>query len=127
MKKFGVFLLIIGLLLLVVGIGGRYVVENHEQIKEVNAYLTVFGQDELTPEFVQTLLDGELEVLGRTITAEDIVQEFAAEDADLIMAGAWVYSRTPLITKIGLIVAGVGLLLAIFGPRKKKQSYARYA
>jgi len=127
MKKFGVFLLIIGLLLLVVGIGGRYVVENHEKIKEVNAYLTVFGQDELTPEFVQTLLDGELEVLGRTITAEDIVQEFAAEDADLIMAGAWVYSRTPLITKIGLIVAGVGLLLAIFGPRKKKQSYARYA
>ena len=127
MKKFGVFLLIIGLLLLVVGIGGRYVVENHEKIKEVNAYLTVFGQDELTPEFVQTLLDGELEVLGRTITAEDIVQEFAAEDADLIMAGAWVYSRTPLITKIGLIVAGVGLLLAIFGPRKKKQSYACYA
>lgn len=127
MKKFGVFLLIIGLLLLVVGIGGRYVVENHEKIKEVNAYLTVFGQDELTPEFVQTLLDGELEVLGRTITAEDIVQEFAAEDADLIMAGAWVYSRTPLITKIGLIVAGLGLLLAIFGPRKKKQSYARYA
>ena len=127
MKKFGVFLLIIGLLLLVIGIGGRYVVENHEKIKEVNAYLTVFGQDELTPEFVQTLLDGELEVLGRTITAEDIVQEFAAEDADLIMAGAWVYSRTPLITKIGLIVAGVGLLLAIFGPRKKKQSYARYA
>jgi hypothetical protein len=127
MKKFGVFLLIIGLLLLVVGIGGRYVVENHEKIKEVNAYLTVFGQDELTPEFVQTLLDGELEVLGRTITAEDVVKEFAAEDADLIMAGAWVYSRTPLITKIGLIVAGVGLLLAIFGPRKKKQSYARYA
>ena len=127
MKKFGVFLFIIGLLLLVVGIGGRYVVENHEKIKEVNAYLTVFGQDELTPEFVQTLLDGELEVLGRTITAEDVVQEFAAEDADMIMASAWVYSRTPLITKIGLIVAGVGLLLAIFGPRKKKQSYARYA
>lgn len=127
MKKFGIILLILGLLVAVAGYVVQDKVENHEDIKQLNASLTLLGQNELTPEFIMELLKGDVKIMGQTVDPETIINEFAAEDADKIMLGMNLYAYSPLMMKIGLIVAGVGLLLAIFGPRKKKQSYARYA
>lgn len=127
MKKFGVFLIILGLLVAGAGFGVKYVVENHEDIKELNAYLTVFGQDELTPEFVMKLLNGDIKVMGQSIDAEEIVNEVAAEDADKIMIGMTLYAYSPLMMKGGLAAAALGLILAIFGPSKKKNTRGGYA
>lgn len=127
MKKLGVFLLIVGLLVAVAGYFVKDTVENHEDIKQLNAYLTVFGQDELTPEFVMELLNGDIKVMGQTVDAEEIVNEFAKDDAEKIMIGMNLYAYSPLMMKGGLIAAGVGLLLAIFAPSKKKRTRAGYS
>lgn len=126
MKKLGVFLLIVGLLVAVAGYFVKDMVETHEDIKQLNAYLTVLGQDELTPEFVMDLLKGDIKVMGQTVDAEEIVNEFAAEDAEKIMLGMNLYAYSPLMMKGGLIAAGVGLLLALFAPSGKKKARARY-
>ena len=126
MKKLGVFLLIVGLLVAVAGYFVKDTVENHEDIKQLNAYLTVFGQDELTPEFVMDLLKGDIKVMGQRIDAEEVVKEFAPEDADKIMIGMNLYAYSPLMMKGGLAAAAVGLLLVIVCPSKKKRVRTGY-
>lgn len=124
MKKLGVFLLIVGLLVAVAGYFFQDTVEDRKEIKDLSAILRMIDKEELSPELAQEILDGKYDI--GPITVEGTIRSIMPDEADKIMLGMQAYALTPKVIAGGLIAAGVGLLLAIFAPSKKKRARSGY-
>lgn len=104
-------LILLGIALLVVGIGVRYVVDSDPDIDMLNEYLVMFGGVEISPKLVGKLLDGEMNLMGYTVTVDDLLEMTDTADADQLRFFLRLYASSTLMAIAGGVLTVLGLAL----------------
>ena len=113
MKKISIVCLILGVILLIGGIGGRLAVDNNQNTKDLNEIATFFVGEGISPSLISKLMNGEVKVFGQSVTLDDLLEMSDNEDVAELVTVLKLYAVSPIITICGAVILLIGVALLV--------------